>query len=107
MAWTWADEVSQALDDLGGEAHICEIVLRIRLRGRKMITNESSIRDALERHCPDKYFGTGIALFYHKGHDRSGLYGLISKTSAFHQIRPFSVSARLVARSATIYRRQW
>ena len=76
MGWTWPMELVEVLTELGGEAHLSEIESRVKGRGRKPF-NSASIRDALESHCPEKNFRRRVALFYHKGRERSGVYGLI------------------------------
>lgn len=74
---TWIDEVTEALEDLGGEATLPEIINQVRKRNKKKIKNESSIRQALEDNCPQKSFRTGVPRFNHKGSERSGVYELI------------------------------
>lgn len=73
---TWRDEVTEALEDLGGEATLPGIMNQVRKRNKKKITNESSIRQTLEDYCSDKSFRSGVDLFYHRGNERSGVYGL-------------------------------
>lgn len=74
MAWRWIDELVAVLTELGGEAQLSEIYERVKQRGKKSY-KEPSIRAALERHCPEKSFGSGKPIFYYvegKGNKRSG-----------------------------------
>jgi hypothetical protein len=79
MRWTWKDELIEVLIELGGKAHLYAIEKKIKERGKKTFKS-SSVRYNLEAYCPTKHFRAGIAIFYHKGHERSGIYGLINKT---------------------------
>jgi hypothetical protein len=74
--WTWTDELVEVLRELGGEGHFSDMERLISQRNRKKFV-ASSVRNALEIHCPDKCFRAGLPIFYHKGNERSGIYGLI------------------------------
>jgi len=76
MQHTWRNEVTEALEDLGGEATLPDIMNQVRKRNKKKITNESSIRQTLEDYCSDKSFRRRVDIFYHRGNERSGVYGL-------------------------------
>lgn len=73
---TWKDELIEVLKELGGEGHLSAIATKIKQRRRKKFV-ASSVRSTLEIHCPQKCYSTGIPVFYHKGNERSGIYGLI------------------------------
>lgn len=73
--WTWAEELVAVLELMGGEGQLQDIKKLVAKRGKKKINNESSIRQTLEMHCPEKQ-GTGRPLFVHIGSERSGIYRL-------------------------------
>ncbi len=79
MCRTWLDELIEVLRELGGEASLPDIINQVKKMGRKKLVNPSSIRDTLQAYCPQKNFRSNNPIFYHRGSQRSGIYGLIKK----------------------------
>ncbi len=86
MTWTWKDELIEVLLELGGEAQLTDIYVRVKKRGKKKLTPnyKATIRGTLESYCPQKKFDRGIPIFNHMagtgdnlGGERSGRYSLI------------------------------